>query len=430
NLDAKTPFHIRGDERNTDKERDVKPALPRFLCPDGLKIRAVKLPAEAYQPLRRTEIAETYRKAATARLKNNKELFRELEKSVAGRGAPVSWAVLAVRKSVAGAEKELKELEAAIADPKKTPLALRGSVKSAESNVETAESKARPFPDTSTGRRTALANWIASATNPLTARVAVNHIWMRHFGQPLVPTVFEFGRRGTPPTHPELLDWLACELMERKWSLKHLHRLMVTSNVYRLSSSSANAGADVRLDGENHYLWRMNATRMDANVIRDSLLHLAGELDLTRGGPPVPPAEQDASHRRALYFFHSHNEHNILLDTFDNANVLECYRRTESIFPQQALALWNSKLAQEMAAKINDRLHSRLGKVDDRAFATAAFVDVLGSLPIEPEVNACLDTMAAIRSVLNKLDPEARTGRARRQLIQALLNHNDFITVK
>ena len=133
-------------------------------------------------------------------------------------------------------------------------------MKSAESNVETAESKARPFPDTSTGRRTALANWIANAKNPLTARVAVNHLWLRHFGQPLVANVFEFGRHGTPPTHPELLDWLAVELMEKKWSFKHLHRLIVTSQrLPPLVLVRERRRRTRRLDGENRYLWRMNS---------------------------------------------------------------------------------------------------------------------------------------------------------------------------
>src|SRR5262249_7282584 len=214
-----------------------------------------------------------------------------------------------------------------------------GSVKALESNVESEESKLRPFPDTSTGRRTALARWIADPQNPLTARVAVNHVWLRHFGRPLVANVFEFGRRGTAPSHPELLDWLACELAnpERKvggenlklealkpWSLKHIHRLMVTSQTYRLSSSAANAEASAKLAGENRYYWRRKAVRMDANMIRDSLLPLSGDLDLTMSGPPVPIPQQDASRRRSMYFFHSHNEHNKLLDIFDNANVLEC----------------------------------------------------------------------------------------------------------
>ena len=95
------------------------------------------------------------------------------------------------------------------------------------------------YPATSSGRRLALARWIASRQNPLTARVAVNDIWLRHFGKALVPSVANFGMNGKPPSHPELLDWLACEFMEKNWSMKALHRLMVTSNTYRMQSSAS-----------------------------------------------------------------------------------------------------------------------------------------------------------------------------------------------
>ncbi|MBL8223469.1 MAG: DUF1553 domain-containing protein, partial [Bryobacterales bacterium] len=94
------------------------------------------------------------------------------------------------------------------------------------------------YPAQSTGRRLALARWIASPDNPLTARVAVNHIWMRHFGEPIVPSVFDFGRNGKPPSHPELLDWLATEFMRSGWSMKAIHRLIVTSNTYRMRSTA------------------------------------------------------------------------------------------------------------------------------------------------------------------------------------------------
>src|SRR5262249_22372212 len=138
------------------------------------------------------------------------------------------------------------------------------------------------YPATSTGRRIALARWIADTQNPLTARVAVNHVWLRHFGKPLVPTVFDFGKNGKPPSHPALLDWLAAEFMESKWSMKSVHRLMVTSSAYRMESTTDTANAGI--DEDNRWLWRMNARRMEAEIIRDSVLAVAGRLDRTFGG--------------------------------------------------------------------------------------------------------------------------------------------------
>jgi hypothetical protein len=333
-------------------------------------------------------------------------------------------------RALTAARIELRKIEKAEAHPGDPAFALRGSIKSKENNLETDAARLKPFPPTSTGRRTALANWLADAANPLTARVAVNHLWLRHFGQPLVPTVFDFGRKGTPPSHPELLDWLAVELAEHRWSLKHLHKLIVTSNVYRLSSSSLGAEVNVKRDEVNRYLWRMNPQRMQAQAVRDSLLHLAGDLDPTVGGPPVALAEQDASRRRAMYFLHSHNEHHKFLDIFDDANVLECYRRSESIVPQQGLALWNSKFALAMAAKINDKLHARLGTVDDALFAQAAFEMVLGTSPSKDELKISVEALASLKVELKGIKEPDRTRRARAQLIQALVNHNDFVTVR
>jgi mono/diheme cytochrome c family protein len=429
NPDAPTPFHIRGDERNPDKNRVVTPGLPAFLAPDGLKIVPVSLPVEAYQPLRNPAIAETYRQAVGARLAAAQDRLRGLEAALADRASFLRWLAAPARAALVAAEQEKAALEAALADPAKAPPQFRGTVKTKESNLDTAPD-AKPLPAVSTGRRTALAKWMTDVKNPLTARVAVNHVWMRHFGQPLVPTIFEFGRRGQPPSHPELLDWLAAEFMDHGWSLKHLHRVLVTSRVYRLSSSAAGAEANVKRDGENRYLWRMNPVRMEAQVVRDSLLHLAGELDLTRGGPPVPPAQQEASRRRSLYFFNSHNEHNKFLEVFDNANVLECYRRTESIIPQQALALWNSKLAMTAATKINDRLNAEWKDAGDAPFVTAAFEMILGTPPRHDELVACLDALAELRGTLNDLKEPDRTKRARLQVVQALINHNDFVTVR
>jgi hypothetical protein len=256
--------------------------------------------------------------------------------------------------------------------------------------------------------------------------VAVNHVWLRHFGQPLVPTVFDLGRKGTAPTHPELLDWLAAEFMDKGWSFKHLHRVIVTSNTYRLSSSSKGAEASAAADPENRALWRMNPQRMTAQTVRDSLLHLSGELDLSRGGPPIPLAEQDTNRRRAMYFFQSHNDRHKLLSIFDDANVLDCYRRTESVVPQQALALWNSAFAIRAAGKITERI----GGADDASFAKAAFETVLGTTPTADELAACVDGLAELRAANATGTPAERTRRARGLLVQALVNHNDFVTVR
>ncbi|MCA9164637.1 MAG: DUF1553 domain-containing protein, partial [Planctomycetales bacterium] len=200
-------------------------------------------------------------------------------------------------KNLAAAKTALDAARQAVERDDTTYASLRGALKTLENNLENEASRSKPFPTTSTGRRTALANWIAAESNPLTARVAVNHIWSRHFGRPLVATVFDFGRKGNPPSHPELLDWLAVELVENGWSMKHLHRLIVLSNAYRMSSSQAGvSSATLQADPDNRFYWRMNPVRMEAQAVRDSLLHLAGDLDLTMGGPSIAVGD-DGSRR-------------------------------------------------------------------------------------------------------------------------------------
>lgn len=296
----------------------------------------------------------------------------------------------------------------------------------------TADDPAVTFASQSTGRRKALAEWITDRRHPLTARVAANHIWTRHFGTPLVSTVFDFGRKGAPPTHPELLDWLAAELMESGWSMKHLHRLIVTSATYRMSSSLAGGEANAAKDPENIYLWRRNPIRLEAEVVRDSILSLAGTLDSTIGGPPVLPANQDNSKRRSLYFFHSNNDRNLFLTAFDEAGVKECYRRDQSIVPQQAMALTNSKLVLDAASRIAVRL-ARAGEPDqsqsdDVAFIRRAFLVVLGIAAGDAEVAACRKALENWQ----KHEPQssAKPDAARSHLVWALLNHNDFVTLR
>ncbi len=335
-----------------------------------------------------------------------------------------------LEKKVAAAKTAQEAARKAVDMPGGSYTAVVGALKTPESNLETAESLRKPFPKTSTGRRSALARWITDPRHPLPARVAVNHLWSRHFGRALVPTVFDFGRKGTPPTHPELVDWLAVEFIEHGWSMKHIHRLIVTCNTYRMTSSSAGVSPEtITADPDNHYLWRTNPIRMEAQLVRDSLLHLAGELDLKLGGPSVP-VDDENSRRRSLYFVHSHNDHQKFLSIFDDANVLECYRRSESIVPQQALALENSPLATLMADKIAQRITTANPNLSDQDFIRVAFLTVLAVEPTEAEQAAVMDALGRLTAAgksKNRPNPELQ---ARTNLIQALINHNDFVTVR
>jgi len=338
-------------------------------------------------------------------------------------------------KKVTAATANLDKVRKTLDSPGEKFTRLRGSLKTLESNLESEDSRSKPYPRTSTGRRTALAQWLTDPRNPLTARVAVNHLWSRHFGRPLVPTVFDFGRKGTAPTHPALLDYLAADFMEHGWNMKRLHRTMVTSNTYRLSASARGASAGtLATDAENRYYWRRNAIRMEAQVVRDSFLQLAGELDVAVGGPSVA-ASDESTRRRSMYFFHSHNEHNKFLSIFDDAGVQECYRRAESIVPQQALALANSKLTLSMAEKIATSIHRSLPRdSDEQAFVTTAWRLILGGAPTTDELATCSAAMSQWRALAKptKQPPVSRETCPREavNLVQALLNHNDFVTVR
>ncbi len=333
-------------------------------------------------------------------------------------------------KKIATAKTALDTARKAAEKPGETFAELTGSLKTMESNLESDASRRKPFPTSSTGRRTALANWLTDPRHPLVARVAVNHLWSRHMGRPLVPTLFDFGRKGQPPTHPELLDYLATELVAQSWSMKPIHRLIVTSQTYRLSGSSAAADeATVKHDSENRYYWRRNAVRMEAQVVRDSLLHLAGELDRTLYGPSIPVGDE-SSRRRSLYFVHSHNDHQKFLSIFDDAGVQECYRRTESIVPQQALALSNSKLALSMAGKIAERLGATDRESDDTAFIAQAWRLILCGEPTADELSTCQAAIEQWRALAQQAKRADGLMQARVRLVEALLNHNDFVTIR
>jgi hypothetical protein len=279
------------------------------------------------------------------------------------------------------------------------------------------------FPSRSSGRRAALARWITDPRNPLTARVAVNHIWTRHMGRPLVASVFNFGRSGSPPTHPRLLDWLAAELIDSGWSMKHLHRLIVSSSTYRLASTTRDREASLAADPENRTWWRREPLRLESQLVRDAVLQLAGKLDCRLGGPSVPTAEQTNSRRRSLYFFHSKNERSLFLTTFDEARVTDCYRRETSVVPQQALAMSNSQLVLDAAGPIADRLSATCP--DEASFIRRAFLELLGMEVSQREMQWTEAAMGRWRELA-----EGNMRSCRQWLVWVLLNHNDFVTVR
>jgi hypothetical protein len=323
----------------------------------------------------------------------------------------------------------------------------------------TAEYTKRPiktYPPTSTGRRLALARWIVDRSNPLTARVAANHIWTRHFGSPLAPAVFDFGKGGRSATHPALLDWLAAELMEPSvrvhdgsgqpvppWSMKHLHRLIVTSATYRTASTPDDAA--LATDPDNRYYWRMNSRRLEAELVRDNVLWVAGGLDRSFGGPDIDHNLGLKVYRRSLYFRHAAEKQMEFLKVFDAAGVNECYERRDSVVPQQALALANSELALAQSRMLARSLVQTTG-AEPSAFTSAAFERVLARSATRAELAACADFLAEQSRLFVQSPPKAGecatdptdSGkpsadpalRAKENLVHALMNHSDFVTVR
>jgi hypothetical protein len=224
-------------------------------------------------------------------------------------------------------------------------------------------------------RRAALAKWLASPDNPLTARVIVTRVWGWHFGRGIVRTPNDFGAQGEPPTHPELLDWLARDFMEHGWSIKRLHRRIVLSRTYQMASPTD--GTVVRIDPENRWLARFPRRRLEGEAVRDAMLASAGALNHKPFGPAVVPplgreeltglfdakgkwpVTKDAGEhtRRSVYLLERRTFAYPLFSAFDAPEVMaSCPRRQSTIVPTQALALLNSPLAHEQAAEFARRL--------------------------------------------------------------------------
>jgi hypothetical protein len=240
----------------------------------------------------------------------------------------------------------------------------------------------RPNPEPtsrSSGRRSALAVWLVRPDHPLTARVLVNRLWQHHYGRGIVATPSDFGTAGEEPSHLELLDWLACELVAQGWSVKAIHRLIVTSATYRQSSRGDRAGAEG--DPENSLLWRQNRRRLDGEAIRDALLAVSGRLNQAMAGPsifpelpaelsklsskgavwPVSPRREDRE-RRSVYVFVRRNLRYPLFEVFDRPDTnASCPSRPVTTIAPQALSLLNGRLAHESADALAARIIALTG---------------------------------------------------------------------
>lgn len=211
--------------------------------------------------------------------------------------------------------------------------------------------------------RLELADWLTDPEHPLTARVWVNRIWQGYFGSGLVPTSGDFGVAGTRPSHPELLDWLAHELVDSGWDSKRIHELILGSNTFRMSADFSASNAD--RDPDNSLLGRWKPRRLESEAIRDSLLAVSGELDRNSGGPSVPIEESDDSLRRSLYLFQRRDELPHQQRLFDSADaIVSCAKRRVSTVGLQPLWLMNSDFVQRRAAAVAERIESMASPED------------------------------------------------------------------
>jgi hypothetical protein len=219
----------------------------------------------------------------------------------------------------------------------------------------------QPFKDGS--GRLELARNIASKDNPLTTRVIANRIWLHHFGEGIVRTQDDFGTRSEPPTHPELLDWLASTFVEQGWSFKKMHRLIMLSAVYQQSSDDD--ARKVQVDPDNKYLWQMNRRRLEFESLRDTILAIGGRLDLTVGGPSVRLNAEPYPTRRTIYGYIDRAQLPGMLQAFDFASPdLTTGKRPTTIVPQQALFMMNSSLVVEQARNLAHRPDFLAAKAD------------------------------------------------------------------
>ena len=297
------------------------------------------------------------------------------------------------------------------------------------------------------GRRLAFARWLTEPNHPMTTRVLVNRLWLQHFGEGIVNTPDDLGQRGERPSHPELLDWLATELVRQGWSIKSTHRLMMLSSVYRQSSrvDPALHAEALEKDPENRLLWRQRLRRLEAETLRDATMSVAGTLRSEMYGPPAPVQRQPdgevtatadrAGHRRSIYLQVRRSQPVSFLQLFDQpVMATNCTRRNNSTLASQALALLNGEFMTEQA----EALAANIMKVKPANPAAYAFRAVLHRPPTSSESATAESFLAAQTghhggSATSRTQAAADSAQAGRKalvdLCQMLLSCNEFFYI-
>ena len=307
-----------------------------------------------------------------------------------------------------------------------------------------------PLPDDklSSGRRLALANWMVSNDNPLTARVMVNRIWHHHFGRGIVDTPSNFGRMGSLPSHPELLDWLATEFVRQGWRIKPLHSLILTSQVYQMEGSFYR-DANFEKDPDNKYLWRFPMQRVEGEIVRDLILSASGQINLEAGGPPFFPAlpasvreetkrvgrweltkEEPSTWRRSIYAYWKRARKHPMFEVFDQPDTMvSCEQRNTTTVPTQALTLLNNEFSLLQSQHFAKRVREKAGDSAESMVKTAYHI----ALSRDPRPAELADNLAFFKERRSHHaakpadDPELA---ALTDLCNVVINLNEFLYVQ
>ncbi len=318
-------------------------------------------------------------------------------------------------------------------------------------NPPSADGVVKEIKGETSGRRLSLAHWLTQPDHPLTARVFVNRVWHHHFGRGIVETLGNFGHSGSLPTNPELLDWLAVDFQEHGWSIKRLHRQIMCSTAYRQSSrrpardQDDAAAAAEKLDPENRLLWRMNLRRLEAEIVRDSILAVSGALDRTAGGPPIEitnPADglseakaapmPTSSHRRSIYLFARRVYPLKFLEIFDSPIMpVNCTQRMNSATVLQSLAQLNSEFLFSQSEKLAARICMAAGR-DFESQVRWGFQVAFARQPTDSELTKSMAFLREQEQGYQATEKEAEKARQRAlaDFGQMLLSSNEFLYVE